>query len=465
MRVTTDTIAATAALTDGLAAIREQFDVPIGFSAEVEAAAAAAVGRVPGAEHVDRTDLPFVTLDPASSTDLDQAFCLERSKDDLLLRYAIADVGWFVQPDDPIDREAWQRGETLYLPDGRAPLYPTTLSEKAASLLPDGARPAVMFVVRLDQHGVATLDGVERAMIRSRAKLGYATVTQADLPDDMPEFSRRMLAADDARGATRIEAPEQDVEPDGRGGMQLAFRPRLPSEDMNAALSLATNLAVATMLFQAGTGLFRVMDEPDDRAIRRLRHEARALGVPWPDDVSLAAFEHTLRSDDPVHAAVTLSIRRAGGAARYEPFQSGVVPWHAAMAATYAHATAPLRRLADRYVVLAALAQANGRPVPDDVTAAFQLLPEVMQRADAVSSHIDRAVIDLVEAVVLSGHEGTTYKALVTDVDERGARIQLCDVAVVARVSSHTVEPGDEVRVKLVEADPVARTVGFERVA
>ena len=150
---------------------------------------------------------------------------------------------------------------------------------------------------------------------------------------------------------------------------------------------------------------------------------------------------------------------------RYEPFRPGVTPWHSAMAATYAHATAPLRRLADRHVVLASLALANGRPVPDDVPQAFTLLPDVMQRADAVGSRIDRAVIDLVEAVVLSGQEGRTFEAVVTDTDERGARIQLCDVAVVARVSSRNVEPGEAVRVKLVAADVDARQVRFERVA
>ena len=176
-------------------------------------------------------------------------------------------------------------------------------------------------------------------------------------------------------------------------------------------------------------------------------------------------FARTLTSTDPAHAAVALAIRRAGGAARYEPFRQGVVPWHAAMAATYAHATAPLRRLADRYVVLASLALANGQQVPDDVAAAFETLPDVMQRADAVGSQIERAVVDLVEAVVLSGQEGHTFTAVVSDVDERGARIQLCDVAVVARVSSRTLEPGDEVRVKLIEANVESRQVRFERVA
>ena len=75
---------------------------------------------------------------------------------------------------DPIDAEAWRRGATLYLPDGKASLYPAALSERAASLLPDGPRPAVIFTVRIAGDGAAHLDGAERGLIRSRAKLAYA---------------------------------------------------------------------------------------------------------------------------------------------------------------------------------------------------------------------------------------------------------------------------------------------------
>jgi len=439
--------------------------MPNGFPAEVLAAADAAVARPLGAEHVDRTDVPFATLDPASSTDLDQAFALERRGDDLLLRYAIADVGWFVQPGDPLDVEAWRRGTTMYFPDGRVPLYPPTLSERAASLLPDGPRPAVVFGVLLSPDGVPRLDHVERAVIRSRAKLAYDSVRDDQLPGELPEFARRMAAADLARGASRVEPPEQEVEPDGSGGYRIAFRPRLPSEDANASMSLATNLAVAAALLDARTGLFRVMPEPDDRAVKRLRHTARALGVDWPAAVELAAFQRTLDPDVPKNAAFMMAIRRAGGGATYVPYVAGVVPWHAAMAATYAHATAPLRRLADRYVVLATLAIANGRPVPDDVAAAFAKLPDVMERADSIGNRIERASIDLAEAVVLHGQEGTTFGAIVTDVDERGVRIQLRDVAVVSRVATDTAVPGQEIRVRLVEADAAKRTVRFERVA
>ena len=117
-----------------------------------------------------------MTLDPATSKDLDQAFAIEQAGSDLLLHYAIADVAWFVEDGDALDIEAWKRGETLYLPDGKASLYPPILSEGAVSLLPNADRPAVVFAVRVAPDGAARLDGVERAIVRSSAKLAYDTV-------------------------------------------------------------------------------------------------------------------------------------------------------------------------------------------------------------------------------------------------------------------------------------------------
>src|SRR4029079_2711842 len=231
--------------------------------AEVEATAAAARPRT---DHVDRTDVAFVTLDPASSTDLDQAFAIERSGNDLVLRYAIADIGWFIADGGPIDTEAWKRGETIYLPDGKISLYPRLLSEGAARLLPDAQKLAILFTVRISLHGAAPLDGVERAVIRSRAKLGYATVRPEQLPPDFAELSRRIQAAEQARGASRVEPPQQQVVELPDGSFSLEFRPMSPMENANAALSLASNLAVADALYSHGTALFRVMPDPADWA-------------------------------------------------------------------------------------------------------------------------------------------------------------------------------------------------------
>ena len=92
---------------------------------------------------------------PRRSRDLDQAFHAERQGHGFRVHYAIADVAAFVAPGGALDREAFARGETLYLPDGRAPLYPDVLGEGAASLLPDVDRPALLWTFELDAGGAA----------------------------------------------------------------------------------------------------------------------------------------------------------------------------------------------------------------------------------------------------------------------------------------------------------------------
>ena len=450
-------------LSEGLAAIRIQFQLPAvfptGAKAEANEAARRSIDR-----HFDRTALPFVTLDPETSRDLDQAFAIDRSGGDMLLHYAIADVGWFVADGGAMDGEAWLRGTSQYLPDGKVPLYPPALSDGAASLLPDGDRPAIIFSVLIDPAGEARLDGVERARIRSRAKLAYETVRQDQLPAGFDELSRRIEAAEKARGAARVDPPEQEVIEDD-GCYRLRLRPQSWAEQRNAAMSLATNLAVAKALFDARTGLFRTMAEPQDWAVRRLRHTARALGVDWDKPESLQTLERRLDPGVPAEAALMLAIRRASPGASYEPYREGMPPWHSAVAASYAHATAPLRRLADRFVVEAALAVANGRPVPQPAQVAFERLPDVMQKADALGGQISRAVIDLAEAATLIGREGDRFDAVVTDVDQRGARIQLSSPPVVARIKTDGLKAGDELTVRLDSAEPSTRSVRFSVVS
>ncbi len=454
-------------LSQGLGELRRRFDVPAAFPANVLAEAERVTTPTAGANgtaRVDRTGVDFVTLDPVGSTDLDQAFSIEAAGSDLILRYAIADVGAFVLPGGAIDTEAWRRGVTLYLPDGRAGLHPPQLAEGAASLLADVDRPAVVFAVRVGSDGAVQLDGAERAIVRSRAQLAYATVEPGQLPPEFGEFARRIEAAEAVRGADRIDMPEQEVVRVG-DSYHLRFRPRRAVERQGAAMSLATNMAVADALLAAGTGLFRTMPAVDGRGERRLRHTAHAFGLDWPRDVPLDRFEPTLDPDDPRTAAFQLAVRRASGRASYAPYRSGEVPWHAAIAATYTHATAPLRRLADRFVVEAAVSVVAGRPVEPWVGEAFESLPAVMDAATSRASQIDRAALDLAEAIVLTGREGELFDAVVTDEDDRGVRIQVCDPAIVARVAARRVDPGDEIRVRLVGVDVGEGRVEFERVA
>src|SRR4051794_2601685 len=135
-------------LRQGITKIQSELKVSPAFAPEVEEAArrAAAAPRLPD---LDRTDLPFVTIDPASSVDLDQAVHIERDGKGYVVHYAIADVAAFIEPGDPVDLAANERGETLYGADSKLPLHPTTLSEDAASLLPDQVRPALLWTIRV----------------------------------------------------------------------------------------------------------------------------------------------------------------------------------------------------------------------------------------------------------------------------------------------------------------------------
>ena len=156
-----------------------------------------------------------------------------------------------------------------------------------------------------------------------------------------------------------------------------------------------------------------------------------------------------------------LAIRRAGTGPTYAPYRDGETPWHAAVAATYAHATAPLRRLADRYVIRAALSVMLGQPVEERVSAAFEKLPAVMARADARAGQIERAVVDLAETILLSHREGELFSAVVIDTDERGSRIQLRDVPVVARIIDKGLVPGSALNVRLAGIDTAHRLLRF----
>src|SRR5262245_14352003 len=120
--------------------IRDELRVPREFPAPVLAEAEASAQRAPRAQYTDLSAVPFITIDPPGSRDLDQAFFMAKLAEGYQVRYAIADVGFFVARGGALEHEAWRRGETLYSPDLKTPLYPPALSESGASLLPDVLR-------------------------------------------------------------------------------------------------------------------------------------------------------------------------------------------------------------------------------------------------------------------------------------------------------------------------------------
>jgi exoribonuclease R len=420
----------------------------------VEADAAAAAARP---HDGDRLDLPFVTIDPPGSRDLDQALHIERSGGGHRVRYAIADVGAFVTGGGALDRDTHARGVTVYSPDRKVPLHPPVLSEGAASLLPGQWCPAVVWTLDLDENGELTATEVARSLVSSAAQHTYADVPP-DLEPLLREVGERRLAIERARGGVRLDVPEQEVVEEG-GAWTVRYRVSLPSEDWNAQVSLLTGMAAAALMLRAGTGILRTQPKPDDRALARLRRQAGALGVDWPATTPYAEWVRGLDPARPAHAALMHEATGVGRGAGYTAFD-GAPPadaTHFAIAAPYAHATAPLRRLQDRFVSECCLAACAGAAVPDWVRAALPGLPAAMAAADHRAHAVERGVVDLVEAVLLQGHEGERFDAVVID----DGLVQLRDPAVRARIDAGHPEPGTEISVRLDRADPASRTVEF----
>jgi exoribonuclease R len=459
-------------LREGIAEIQRELGVTPEFPAEVEAAAEAAVAA-PRLPDLDRTELPLLTIDPAGSMDLDQALHLERTDDGYVLHYAIADLAAFISPGDPVDVEAHKRGQTLYGADSRVPLHPTVISEGGASLLPGQDRPALLWTITLDGEGARTDARVERAVVRSRTRLDYRSAQQA-IDDGTAVDSLKLLAEvgglrlkrEAARGGVSLPLPEQEVHISG-DQWELTFRELLPVEEWNAQMSLLTGFAAAAMMLYARVGFLRTLPPPDPRDLQRLHRTAHALGVDWPAELLFPDFIRRLDVSQPRHAAMVTACTRLLRGSGYVAFdgETPAQPLHSALNAEYAHVTAPLRRLGDRYASEVCVALSAGEDVPDWVHAALPGLAQEMQESQQRASRYERMVLDLVEAGLLQHRVGESFDAVVVDVNEkdhtRGV-VTVADPAVEAPVVSASEVPlGVDVRVRLTTADVERRKVEF----
>ena len=528
-----------AEVTRTLDALRAHYEVPTAFPPEALAEAEAAAGawaqdgpaRLLADGARDARDLDLVTIDPPGSMDLDQAVLLERlpaqadhvdqagatagdapeSEAAYRVHYAIASLATFVTPGGALDTELRRRGETVYAPDAATPLHPEVLSHGAASLLQDAERPACLWTIDLDDRGEVVSARVERALVRSRARLTYAQVQAAidgegalpqeapvDLPELLAEIGRLRLEREAARGGISMTTPEQVVEVTeaaevtepagdsesaesaevpGPAGYRLAYRVPVPAEQYNAQISLLTGMCAARIMVECGVGILRTLPpaRPEDYA--RLRRVAAALGIDWPAAQSYPELVRGLDHAIPAHAAFleqAMSLFRGSG---YLAFGVGgvAVPAdddasdseeavHSAIAARYAHVTAPLRRLVDRYgeeVCIAACAQA---PVPEWVLQALPDLPGVMEQTGKRARAIGRGSLTALEALVLRGHEGEVFDGVITSERDGRGELVLAEPAVVTEIRAGTKAPddglpvGERVRVRLLSADPASGT-------
>lgn len=459
-----------------LRALRERHGIPANFSDQAEQEASEAARRSFTAP--DRTNIALTTIDPPGSTDLDQAVHIERVAEGYRLHYAIAAVGRFVTPGSVLDQEVMDRGVTVYGPGRSFPLHPHALSAGAASLLPNQVRPSFLWTFDLDEIGEPTQSRVEFALVRSRSQLTYTQVQAAldgdaalpaGVPEDLPrllaEVGERRIDIEAKRGGVSLDIPDQEVTRTDNG-YELAFRATLPVESFNAQVSLLTGIEAARMMREAGVGVFRTLPKAQKRDLQRMRLTARALGIEWPGHYDYPEFVRSLDSRIPSHAAFMVQATTLFRGADYLAFTDGAPhdrKAHSAIAAEYAHVTAPLRRLVDRYGLEVCLAHCEGTRLPEPVHEGLATIPEVMRHGTARAGQFENGSVDIIEALILEPHLGEDFRGVVVDVErEDRGRIMVANPAVRARIMGEDLPLGHEVAARLTEADPETHAVTFE---
>ena len=438
--------------------------MPLEFPVEVEVAAekAAAEPRLPD---LDRTDLELITIDPAGSRDLDQALHIARGpRGEFVISYAIADVAAFVRPGDPIDLEAHRRGTTLYAPDGRTPLHPSVLSEGASSLLPNVVRPALLWTITLNHRGQTVAAEVTRAMVRSRAQLSYREA-QAEIDGTRPRETLGLLKLvgqwreirERDRGGVSLKLPQQEIQAHG-DGWTLGVRAPEPIEGWNAQISLLTGMAAAHIMLYGQVGILRTMPPADSYSLRRAPVARPSIVAPrW---TMTSCVRSSLLPRSRLCSMVPMC-----SAYGYRIFSVGLQrSHHAALASDYAHTTAPLRRLVDRYTGEICIALCADQPVPQWVFPALDGLPEQMAAAERRAKKYERAIIDLLEVYLLADKVGQTFTGTVVEVDrtKQHGTVMIEKPAVEGRVTGDRLRLGQEVSVRLTSANYDVGAVAFE---
>jgi len=381
---------------------------------------------------VDRTALPFVTIDNAYSKDLDQAVFVDREGDGFVVAYAIADASFYVRPGSALFAEAMKRGASYYFPGFSVPMLPRPLSEGLVSLNPDGPRRALVFFHHLDAHGELTQTRLERARVASRAKLSFRDVQALiDEPAQSPlkgrdfetslfllrEVGRRRIELAARRGLIRYRREEVSIQLDGEG---LAFAVmevvRDEVELWNEQISLMCNAEGGRLLREfpneAVQPIYRVQAGPDPERLKALsvltgyvakRHALPASPWVWNADTTPLSkyLEHLPRAapgtkEDRLVAALTRQSVMVNLRSEYSTEPGAHV---GVGAEPYARFSAPMRELVGVFLHKEAVEYLTGvhPTVEEDET----LRAEVVKIANR-SRGMQRKVQDLSNEVVMN---------------------------------------------------------------
>lgn len=484
-------------------------DIPLQFSAAAEREAEAAEpANLKGRE--DWRDVPLVTIDPPDAKDHDDAVHAQadddpNNKGGFIVNVAIADVSFYVRPGSALDRDAQDRGNSVYFPDRVVPMLPERISNNLCSLVPGEPRGALAVRMVLGPDGRKRSHSFHRILMRSAAKLSYAQAQAAidGRPDDttgplLEPILRPLYAAyacakraRDERDPLNLDLPERKILLKSDGTVDRVVIPeRLDAHKLIEEFMILANVAAAEMLERKSLPLiYRVHDEPTLEKVHALAEFLETLDVPFAKSGALrpTLFNRVLAQLEghDYYPLVSEVVLRAQAQAEYSSENYGHFGLNLRR---YAHFTSPIRRYAD-LVVHRALVRALGLgegALPDSET------PETLSE---VAAHIslterramkaERETVDRLIAHHLADRIGASFQGRVSGVTRAGLFVKLSETgadglipirslgteyfnydegrhALVGTRSGTMYQLGDVVDVRLIEAAPIAGALRFE---
>ena len=481
------------------------YDIPIEFPAAAISEAEAAL-PVSADRRTDLRHLSLVTIDGSDARDFDDAVWAEPDPDPdnpggWHLIVAIADVAWYVRPGSALDREAERRGNSVYFPDRVVPMLPEALSNELCSLKPAVDRACIAVHLWIDAGGRKQQHRFERGIMRSAARLTYEEVQAARDGVAGCVLSGESIAAlygafaalakaRAERGAIELEIAEDRVVLDDEN-RPVAIRrvERLDSHRLIEEFMILANVAAAEQIEALGQPcMYRIHDAPDPEKVTALRMFLEEMGVPGlvlakGQALKPALFNRVLRraAGRPEAALVNDLVLRCQARAAYSPNNIG----HFGLALRrYAHFTSPIRRYADLLVHRALIAGLGGPPLDMD-RQPLEAIGEHISVTERRAAEAERAAIERYRAMLLAGSVGNRFDAWVSGVASFGVFVRLPENGVdglipismlpgdyyerdaraqrlVGRNSGRVFRLGDEVSVRLVEADGIGGRLVFQ---
>ncbi len=480
--------------------ILEKYGIPTAFSEK----ALAEAGRLPefhSEERKDYVQIPFVTIDGEDSRDFDDAIAAEKTDLGYRIYVAIADVAFYVREGTALDREAYARGNSVYLPNMVVSMLPEALSNDLCSLNPGKKRAAIVCTMEINEEGKIKGYYFERAVIKSFARLTYGQVQKAlegknDLPGQaallkkiLPDLYGAFVLLDNARkkrGALELETTEIKVALDKNGVVKSVYAAeRFTAHQIVEEFMIAANVAAASALESKKTiCMYRVHDKPKEDRLKDLEPLLRSFKMKLPDINAIKPkhFNNILKKSESFGQMMGISemILRSQAQAAYSPKNIG----HFGLALQkYAHFTSPIRRYADllvhRALIKAYKMPEGGGLNKDDLFQAWEETGAHLSETERRAMNAERDITARFVAAYLEPSVGQVFEVKVSGISKAGLFVSLeqagaeglipmrClpndiympgdgGLVLKGRFSGHVFRLGEKVKARLCEAVPLS---------